>query len=181
MSVNENNLIWIDLEMTGLDPERDRIIEIATLVTDANLNILAEGPVLAIHQSEQQLSLMDEWNVRTHTGSGLVERVRQSTLTEDDAVAQTLAFLELWVPAGKSPICGNSIGQDRRFLFHYMPLLEAFFHYRYLDVSTLKELARRWKPEILAGLKKKNTHQALDDIRESVAELAYYRQHFIQL
>ncbi|TCV98992.1 oligoribonuclease [Biostraticola tofi] len=181
MSVNENNLIWIDLEMTGLDPERDRIIEIATLVTDANLNILAEGPVLAIHQSEQQLGLMDEWNVRTHTGSGLVERVRQSTLTEDDAVAQTLAFLELWVPAGKSPICGNSIGQDRRFLFRYMPLLEAFFHYRYLDVSTLKELARRWKPEILAGLKKKNTHQALDDIRESVAELAYYRQHFIQL
>lgn len=181
MPVNENNLIWIDLEMTGLDPQRDRIIEIATLVTDANLNILAEGPVLAVHQTEQQLALMDEWNVRTHTGSGLVERVRQSTLDEDAAVAQTLAFLKLWVPAGKSPICGNSIGQDRRFLFRYMPQLEAYFHYRYLDVSTLKELARRWKPEILAGLQKKNSHQALDDIRESVAELAYYREHFIAL
>ncbi|MBT9431799.1 oligoribonuclease [Candidatus Sodalis endolongispinus] len=181
MPVNDNNLIWIDLEMTGLDPERDRIIEIATLVTDANLAILAEGPVLAIHQSDAQLALMDDWNVRTHTASGLVERVRQSALDEEAAVAQTLAFLSDWVPAGKSPICGNSIGQDRRFLFRYMPALEAYFHYRYLDVSTLKELARRWKPEILAGLKKNNTHQALDDIRESVAELAYYREHFIRL
>jgi len=181
MPVNENNLIWIDLEMTGLDPERDHIIEIASLVTDANLAILAEGPVLAIHQSQAQLDLMDEWNVRTHTASGLVDRVKSSTLTEDDAVDQTLAFLQQWVPAGKSPICGNSIGQDRRFLFRYMPRLEAYFHYRYLDVSTLKELARRWKPEILAGLTKKGSHQALDDIRESVAELAYYREHFIQL
>lgn len=181
MPVNENNLIWIDLEMTGLDPERDRIIEIASLVTDANLNILAEGPVLAVHQTQEQLAVMDEWNVRTHTASGLVERVRASKIDEGEAVALTLAFLRQWVPAGASPICGNSIGQDRRFLFRYMPDLEAYFHYRYLDVSTLKELARRWKPEILEGLTKKSSHQALDDIRESVAELAYYREHFIRL
>ncbi|WP_350306082.1 oligoribonuclease [Photorhabdus viridis] len=180
MSKSEHNLIWIDLEMTGLDPERDRIIEIATIVTDANLNILAEGPVMAIYQSDEQLALMDEWNVRTHTGSGLVERVKASKIDDRAAEKATIAFLEEWVPAGASPICGNSVGQDRRFLFRYMPELEAYFHYRYLDVSTLKELARRWKPEILAGLKKQNTHQALDDIRESVAELAYYREHFIQ-
>ena len=171
MSANENNLIWIDLEMTGLDPERDRIIEIATLVTDANLNILAEGPTIAVHQSDAQLALMDEWNVRTHTGSGLVDRVKASTVSEHDAELATIEFLKQWVPAGKSPICGNSIGQDRRFLFKYMPQLEAYFHYRYLDVSTLKELARRWKPEILDGFKKQGTHQAMDDIRESVAEL----------
>lgn len=181
MSVNDNNLIWIDLEMTGLDPERDRIIEIATLVTDANLTILAEGPALEIHQSDSHLALMDEWNVRTHTASQLIERVRHSKLNEEGAVVQTLAFLGKWVPAGKSPICGNSIGQDRRFLFRYMPVLEAYFHYRYLDVSTIKELVLRWKPEILVGMKKKNTHQALEDIRESVAELAYYREHFIHL
>ncbi|MGM3174391.1 oligoribonuclease [Dickeya lacustris] len=179
--VNENNLIWIDLEMTGLDPERDRIIEIATLVTDANLNILAEGPTLAVHQSDSQLALMDDWNVRTHTASGLVERVKASRYDDRAAELETLRFLQQWVPAGKSPICGNSIGQDRRFLFRYMPELEAYFHYRYLDVSTLKELARRWKPDMLTGFKKRNTHQALDDIRESVAELAYYREHFIQL
>ncbi|EQC02007.1 oligoribonuclease [Photorhabdus temperata] len=180
MSKSEHNLIWIDLEMTGLDPERDRIIEIATIVTDANLNILAEGPVIAIYQSDEQLALMDEWNVRTHTGSGLVERVKASKIDDRAAEKATIEFLEEWVPVGASPICGNSVGQDRRFLFRYMPELEAYFHYRYLDVSTLKELARRWKPEILAGLKKQNTHQALDDIRESVAELAYYREHFIQ-
>ncbi|MDR0217714.1 MAG: oligoribonuclease [Enterobacteriaceae bacterium] len=180
MSKSENNLIWIDLEMTGLDPERDRIIEIATIVTDAELNILAEGPVIAVHQSDEQLALMDDWNVRTHTASGLVERVKQSQSGDADAEKATIAFLEQWVPAGKSPICGNSIGQDRRFLFRYMPELEKYFHYRYLDVSTLKELARRWKPELLAGLSKKNSHQALDDIRESIAELAYYREHFIQ-
>ncbi|NHB86897.1 oligoribonuclease [Photorhabdus tasmaniensis] len=180
MSKSEHNLIWIDLEMTGLDPERDRIIEIATIVTDANLNILAEGPVIAIYQSDEQLALMDEWNVRTHTGSGLVERVKASKIDDRAAEKATIEFLEQWVPARASPICGNSVGQDRRFLFRYMPVLEAYFHYRYLDVSTLKELARRWKPEILAGLKKQNTHQALDDIRESVAELAYYREHFIQ-
>ncbi|NDK98546.1 oligoribonuclease [Photorhabdus bodei] len=181
MSKSEHNLIWIDLEMTGLDPERDRIIEIATIVTDANLNILAEGPVIAVYQSDEQLALMDEWNVRTHTGSGLVERVKASKIDDREAEKATIEFLEKWVPAGVSPICGNSVSQDRRFLFRYMPELEAYFHYRYLDVSTLKELARRWKPEILAGFKKQNTHQALDDIRESVAELAYYREHFIQL
>lgn len=181
MSADENNLIWIDLEMTGLDPERDRIIEIATLVTDANLNILAEGPVMAVHQPAEQLALMDDWNVRTHTDSGLVERVKASPFDERAVELATIEFLKSWVPTGKSPICGNSIGQDRRFLFKYMPELEAYFHYRYLDVSTLKELARRWKPDILPGFKKQGTHQAMDDIRESVAELSYYREHFIQL
>ncbi|AWV43493.1 oligoribonuclease [Hafnia alvei] len=181
MSGSETNLIWIDLEMTGLDPEVDRIIEIATLVTDANLNILAEGPVIAVHQSDEQLALMDEWNVRTHTGSGLVDRVKASTIDDATAAQKTIEFLQQWVPEGVSPICGNSVGQDRRFLFRYMPELEKYFHYRYLDVSTLKELARRWKPEILPGFKKQGTHQALDDIRESVAELAYYRENFIKL
>ena len=181
MAANDSNLIWIDLEMTGLDPERDRIIEIATLVTDAHLNILAEGPVMVVHQSDAQLALMDDWNVRTHTGSGLVDRVKASPFDDNAAQQKTIEFLREWVPAGKSPICGNSVGQDRRFLFKYMPELEEYFHYRYLDVSTLKELARRWKPEVLAGFKKQNTHQALDDIRESVAELAYYREHFINL
>ncbi|CAM3875615.1 oligoribonuclease [Xenorhabdus thuongxuanensis] len=180
MSKSENNLIWIDLEMTGLDPERDRIIEIATIVTDSELNILAEGPVIAVHQPDAQLALMDDWNVRTHTASGLVERVKKSQFDDEQAEKATIAFLEQWVPAGKSPICGNSVGQDRRFLFRYMPELEKYFHYRYLDVSTLKELARRWKPEMLSGFSKKNTHQALDDIRESIAELVYYREHFIQ-
>ncbi|MEQ1976187.1 oligoribonuclease [Xenorhabdus sp. SGI240] len=180
MSKSENNLIWIDLEMTGLDPDRDRIIEMATIVTDSELNILAEGPVIAVHQPDAQLALMDEWNVRTHTASGLVERVKQSQFDDVQAEKATIAFLEQWVPAGKSPICGNSVGQDRRFLFRYMPELEKYFHYRYLDVSTLKELARRWKPEMLSGVSKKNTHQALDDIRESIAELVYYREHFIQ-
>lgn len=179
--VDENNLIWIDLEMTGLNPDDDRIIEIATLVTDANLNVLAEGPVMAVHQSDSQLALMDDWNVRTHGASGLTDRVKASTTDERAAELETLAFLQKWVPAGKSPICGNSIGQDRRFLFRYMPELEAYFHYRYLDVSTLKELARRWKPEILTGFKKQGTHQAMDDIRESLAELAYYRENFLRL
>ncbi|WP_338571722.1 oligoribonuclease [Erwinia billingiae] len=181
MTANASNLIWIDLEMTGLDPEQDRIIEIATLVTDADLNILAEGPVFAVHQSDAQLALMDEWNVNTHTNSGLVERVKASQYDDRAAEQATLEFLKKWVPENSSPICGNSIGQDRRFLFKYMPELEAYFHYRYLDVSTLKELARRWKPGILPGFKKQGTHQAMDDIRESVAELAYYREHFIQL
>lgn len=181
MPANASNLIWIDLEMTGLDPEQDRIIEIATLVTDADLNILAEGPVFAVHQSDAQLALMDDWNVNTHTNSGLVERVKASQYDDHAAELATIEFLKEWVPANSSPICGNSIGQDRRFLFKYMPELEAYFHYRYLDVSTLKELARRWKPGILPGFKKQGTHQAMDDIRESVAELAYYREHFIQL
>ncbi len=178
---NKNNLIWIDLEMTGLDPEQDRIIEIATIVTNSNLTILSEGPVIAIHQSKQHLSLMDKWNVKTHTKSELIDRIKTSKYNEKKAELATIAFLEEWLPMGVSPICGNSVAQDRRFLFKYMPKLEKYFHYRYLDVSTLKELAHRWKPEILSGFIKKNTHHALADIKESIAELAYYRQHFINL
>ncbi|EKO3414855.1 oligoribonuclease [Vibrio fluvialis] len=175
MSFSDQNLIWIDLEMTGLDPETHKIIEIASIVTDSQLNILAEGPVLAVHQPESELQKMDDWCTNTHTNSGLVERVRQSSVNEDDAVAQTISFLEQWVPAGKSPICGNSIGQDRRFLYKHMPRLEEYFHYRYIDVSTIKELTRRWKPEVLDGFSKQGSHLALDDIRESIAELKFYR------
>ncbi len=181
MSRNDDNLIWIDLEMTGLEPLADRIIEIATLVTDKDLNILAEGPVLAVYQTEQVLSAMDEWNQRTHGNSGLIKRVRESSVTETDAERQTLAFLDQWVPKGKSPICGNSICQDRRFLARHMPELESYFHYRNLDVSTLKELARRWRPSVLEGVRKVNSHTALEDIRESIAELAHYREHFLRL
>lgn len=181
MSSNDQNLIWIDLEMTGLDPEVHKIIEIATIVTDSELNILAEGPVLAISQPEAELSKMDEWCTTTHTESGLVARVRESQISEDDAVEQTLEFLANWVPKGKSPICGNSIGQDRRFLVKYMPKLEDYFHYRYLDVSTLKELTRRWNPEILDGFSKQGSHLALDDIRESIAELRYYRETIFKI
>jgi oligoribonuclease len=176
MALSDQNLIWIDLEMTGLDPNVHKIIEIATIVTDSDLHVLAEGPVLAIHQTERELAKMDEWCVTTHTKSGLVERVRQSQISEEDAVRQTIQFLEQWVPKGKSPICGNSIGQDRRFLVKYMPVLEAYFHYRYLDVSTLKELTKRWKPEVLEGFTKQGSHLALEDIRESIAELQYYRK-----
>ena len=179
MTDKRNNLIWIDLEMTGLSPEQDRIIEIATIVTDAQLNPLAEGPVLAVHQSDDLLDGMDEWNTEHHNNSGLVARVKESRISEMQAQAQTLDFLKEYVEAGMSPMCGNSICQDRRFLANYMPELEAFFHYRNLDVSTLKELARRWKPEILDGFKKENKHLALDDIRESIDELQYYREHFI--
>ena len=181
MTDKRNNLIWIDLEMTGLSPEEDRIIEIATIVTDAQLNVLAEGPVLAVKQSDALLAGMDDWNTEHHTNSGLVARVKASDVSDADAEAQTIAFLEQYVEAGMSPMCGNSICQDRRFLANYMPKLEAFFHYRNLDVSTLKELARRWKPEILPGFQKENKHLALDDIRESIAELVYYREHFIAL
>ena len=169
-------LIWIDLEMTGLDPERDRIIEVATIVTDADLNTVAEGPVLAVHQPDAVMEQMDEWNTTTHGNSGLTQRVRESTLTERDAELETLAFLKEYVDARQSPICGNSICQDRRFLARYMPELEEYFHYRNLDVSTLKELARRWKPEALEGFTKKGAHLALDDIRESIAELQHYRK-----
>lgn len=176
MSFSDQNLIWIDLEMTGLDPETHKIIEIATIVTDAQLNILAEGPVLAIHQPESELAKMDEWCTTTHTASGLVERVRQSQVSEQQAAEQTLAFLEQWVAKGQSPICGNSIGQDRRFLYQHMPELEAYFHYRYIDVSTLKELTRRWKPEVLTQFSKKGSHLAMDDIKESIAELKFYRE-----
>lgn len=181
MSFSDSNLIWIDLEMTGLEPDKDVIIEIATVVTDSQLNILAKGPVLAIHQQDEILSGMDEWNTRQHGQSGLTERVRKSQISDRDAEKQTLAFLERWVGKGKSPMCGNSICQDRRFLARHMPELEAWFHYRHVDVSTIKELAARWKPEIYEGFKKKGSHLALDDILESIEELTYYRTHFIKL
>lgn len=180
MSSNENNLIWIDLEMTGLNPDKDRILEIATIVTDANLNTLAEGPVFAIHQSEELLKGMDSWCTKQHNSSGLVTRVQESTVNEADAERETLTFLQAYVPLGKSPMCGNSVYQDRRFLYRYMPTLEKYFHYRLLDVSTLKVLAQRWAPEIYSGFKKETKHLALDDIRESIDELKYYReQRFI--
>ncbi|MGQ0529008.1 MAG: oligoribonuclease [Panacagrimonas sp.] len=180
MSANENNLIWIDLEMTGLIPERHRIIEIATLVTDSQLNLLAEGPIIAIHQSDEELAAMDEWNTRQHGGSGLSQRVRDSRISEAQAEASTLEFLARWVPPGQSPICGNSICQDRRFLARWMPKLERYFHYRNLDVSTVKELCKRWAPEVARGFTKESAHLAMDDIRDSVAELQFYRAHFIK-
>ncbi|MDX1453913.1 MAG: oligoribonuclease [Gammaproteobacteria bacterium] len=175
MPQSADNLIWIDLEMTGLDPDNDRIIEIATIVTDAYLNVLAEGPVLAIHQPDDVLAGMDEWNTRQHGGSGLTQRVKDSTIDLAEAERQTLLFLAEWVPAGKSPMCGNSICQDRRFLVRGMPALERHFHYRNLDVSTLKELASRWAPEVAKGVKKNSSHLAMDDIKDSIAELAHYR------
>ena len=174
------NLIWIDLEMTGLDTQTDAIIEIATLVTDQGLKILAEGPVLAIHQSEAVLETMDSWNRKHHGESGLIERVRNSEVTEAEAERQTLAFLRQWLPAKESPMCGNSICQDRRFLHRCMPKLEAYFHYRNLDVSTVKELARRWAPRLLEGFDKDSSHQALQDIKESIDEMRYYRAHFFR-
>jgi oligoribonuclease len=178
---NELNLIWIDLEMTGLDTDNDHIIEIATIVTDSNLNTIAEGPVIAVHQSDAVLDGMDEWNTRQHGQSGLTARVRGSAFDLRAAELRTLEFLRQHVPAGKSPMCGNSICQDRRFLAREMPELEAYFHYRNLDVSTLKELVKRWRPDLAGGLKKAATHLALDDIRESIAELVYYREHFLKV
>lgn len=181
MAKSKNNLIWIDLEMTGLDTNNDYIIEIATIVTDAQLNVLAEGPIVAIHQPDTILDGMDEWNTRQHGKSGLTERVRNSTLNEAEAEQQTLAFLKQYVPAGVSPMCGNSICQDRRFLARCMPELEAYFHYRNLDVSSLKELARRWAPKVEKSFKKKASHLAMDDIKDSIRELEHYREHLIKL
>lgn len=178
---NEMNLVWVDMEMTGLEPDTDRIIEVAMVVTDMHLNVLAEGPVLAIHQSDATLDAMDSWNKGTHGRSGLIDRVKASTISEEQAEAEYIAFMKQWVPNGKSPMCGNTIGQDRRFMVRYMPKLEAFFHYRNVDVSTLKELCRRWKPEVVSGFKKAQKHTALADILESIEELKYYREHFIKL
>ncbi len=180
MAIDSQNMIWLDLEMTGLDPQNDTVIEIATVVTDKNLNVLAEGPILAIHQSEAILSRMDDWNQKQHGGSGLIQRVRDSAVDEAAAEQITLEFLRTWVPSKTSPMCGNSICQDRRFLYRCMPKLEAFFHYRNLDVSTIKELAARWAPELKDSFKKSNNHLALDDILESIAELRFYRERFFK-
>ena len=178
---NEFNLVWVDMEMTGLDPDKDRIIEVAIVVTDSNLNILGEGPVFAIHQPDEILDGMDAWNKGTHGRSGLIERIKASTVTEEEAEAALIEFLKKYVPQGKSPMCGNTICQDRRFMARGMPKLERFFHYRNLDVSTLKELCKRWKPELASGFKKHQKHTALADILESVEELRYYREHFIKV
>ena len=180
MTASDHNLIWVDMEMTGLIPEVHRVIEIATIVTDSNLNVLAEGPVIAIHQATEALEAMDEWNTRTHTNSGLVARVASSAINEQMATEETLAFLREWVSEGKSPMCGNSICQDRRFMARHMPELERFFHYRNLDVSTLKILMQRWRPD-LPEAPKQGAHQALADIRESIEELRHYRIHFLRV
>ena len=181
MPQDPNALVWIDLEMTGLDPDTDRIIEIATIITDSDLNVLGEGPVMAIHQSDEYLDGMDEWNTRTHGNTGLTERVRSSKITELQAENDTLDFIREYCPRNKSPLCGNSICQDRRFLYRYMPQLESWLHYRNLDVSSIKELAKRWHPEVYNGFNKNNTHKALDDIRESIDELKYFRRTFLKL
>ena len=180
MAQDTANLIWIDLEMTGLNPDTDLIIEIATVITDKDLNILAQGPVLAVHQPDAALAAMDDWNQKHHGQSGLIERVKASLINDAEAERLTIDFLKDWVPENTSPICGNSIGQDRRFLYRYMPTLEAYFHYRNIDVSTLKELAARWAPAVKDGFNKESSHQALDDILESIEELQYYRKHFIK-
>ena len=180
MAISDHNLVWVDMEMTGLIPEVDRVIEIATIVTDSHLNVLAEGPVIAIKQPDAALEAMDEWNTRTHSASGLVERVRSSAVSEQLASDMTLDFLKEWVPEGMSPMCGNSICQDRRFMARHMPALEKYFHYRNLDVSTLKILVQRWRPD-LPDLPKQGAHQALADIRESIDELRHYRTHFLRV
>ena len=178
---HESRLVWPDMEMTGLEPETDRIIEVAVVVTEPDLTVVAEGPVLVIHQPDSVLDAMDSWNKNTHGKSGLIDKVKASTLTEAQAEQQLIAFLSQHVPSGKSPLCGNSISQDRRFMFRYMPNLERFFHYRNLDVSTLKELARRWAPAVYKGFEKKSRHEALADIYESIDELKYYREHLLKL
>ena len=181
MAQNQNNLVWLDMEMTGLSPDNDRIIEVAMVVTDGNLNVVAEGPVLVVHQPDSVLDAMDDWNKSTHGKSGLIEKVKASPLSEAEVEAQMIEFLKQHVPVRTSPICGNSICQDRRFLARWMPQLEAYFHYRNLDVSTLKELARRWKPEVASGIKKHGKHEALADIYESIEEMKHYRDNFIKL
>ncbi|MBI0097939.1 MULTISPECIES: oligoribonuclease [Snodgrassella] len=178
---NAKNLAWLDMEMTGLNPDTDRIIEVAMIITDSDLNILAQSEVLVIHQPDSIIDHMDKWNTTTHTRTGLVDKVKASTLTEAEAEEKLLAFISEWIPEKASPMCGNSIHQDRRFMVRYMPRLEAYFHYRNLDVSTLKELARRWNPAIVKGISKKGAHQALDDIKESIEEMAYYREHFLTI
>ncbi|ALM81889.1 oligoribonuclease [Bordetella sp. N] len=181
MALNENRLVWLDMEMTGLDPDKERIIEVAVVVTEPDLTVVAEGPVIVVHQSDAQLDAMDNWNKSTHGKSGLIDKVKASTINESQAEDILLEFLAQHVAPGKSPLCGNTISQDRRFMFAYMPRLEQFFHYRNLDVSTLKELARRWRPEVYRGFDKKSRHEALADIYESIAELSYYREHFLKV
>ena len=181
LAKNDQNLVWLDCEMTGLDPEVERIIEVAVVVTGPDLQPRIEGPVFAIHQSDAQLDAMDAWNKGTHGRSGLIDRVKASTVTEAQAEDELLAFLAKYTPKGTSPLCGNTVGQDRRFLVKYMPRLEAFFHYRNLDVSTLKELAKRWRPEVYASFRKQQAHTALADVHESIEELAHYREHFLRV
>lgn len=181
LAKNDLNLVWLDLEMTGLNPERDRIIELAVIVTNADLSVSVQGPVLVIHQSDELLNGMDAWNRSTHGKSGLTEKVKASTLTEAEAEKEVISFIKRYVSSGASPLCGNSIGQDRRFLVKYMPKLEAYLHYRNIDVSTLKELARRWKPDVHKNFKKKQAHTALADVQESIDELKYYRDNFLRL
>ncbi|HEX7385853.1 MAG TPA: oligoribonuclease [Castellaniella sp.] len=181
MAANDQRLIWLDMEMTGLDPERERILEIALIVTEPDLTVVAQAPVLVVHQSNELLEAMDKWNRSTHGKSGLIDKVKASTLTEAQVEDTLLEFLKPLVPAGKSPMCGNTIGQDRRFMVKYMPRLEAYFHYRNLDVSTLKELSLRWKPEVYRSFVKASKHEALADIQESIDELKHYREHFLKL
>ncbi len=178
---NDNHLLWVDMEMSGLHPDSDRVLEVAMVVTDAGLQVLAEGPVLALRQDERVLARMDAWNQSTHARSGLLRRVRASAITEAEAERQLLGFAAAWVPAGRSPMCGNSICQDRRFMARWMPALEAYFHYRNLDVSTLKELARRWSPQVLRSFDKRNRHEALADVYDSIAELQHYRSHLMKV
>ena len=181
MAADQNNLLWVDMEMSGLNPDTDKVLEVAIVVTDSNLNTVVEAPVLVVHQSDAVLGVMDSWNTATHTKSGLVERVKASTLTEAETENLLVEFLQQYVPAGVSPMCGNSVHQDRRFMVRHLPRLEAFFHYRNLDVSTLKELMKRWRPELAAGLTKHGRHEALADIYESIDELKYYREHFLKV